>query len=153
MIAGTGGQLEALQQRARERGISGHVHFTGFISDEERDHLFQVADVAVFPSLYEPFGIVALEAMCYHCPLVVAATGGLVEVVKLHETGMTSHPGDPESLAWAIIETLQHPEWAKARAENAFREIQELYNWNRVAAQTLDVYLRVQQEWQQSSRQ
>jgi glycosyltransferase involved in cell wall biosynthesis len=124
--------------------------FTGYLPDEERDRLFEVADVAVFPSLYEPFGIVALEAMVHRCPVVVAAAGGLAEVVKLHETGMTSHPGSAESLAWAVVETLRHRDWAIARADNAFDEVRELYSWPRIARETTEVYRRVQQEWRQS---
>ena len=68
-----------------------------------------VADCAVFPSLYEPFGIVALEAMAAGCPVVVSDVGGLSEVVEMHETGIKVHPNDPQSLAWGILYTLQNP--------------------------------------------
>lgn len=150
VIAGTGAYLEQLQQFAYERGVADMFTFSGFISDEERDSLFQSADVAVFPSLYEPFGIVALEAMSYHCPVVVSATGGLQEVVRLHETGMTAHVGNPELLAWAIIQTLTYPEWARKRAENAFLEVQKLYTWQHIAEQTIAVYKQVHDEWHAS---
>ncbi len=150
VVAGAGSQLEALRQRAYDRGLQDRFFFTGYIADEDRDRLYQVADVAVFPSLYEPFGIVALEAMAYHCPVVVAATGGLAEVVTLHETGMTSHPGSPESLAWALIETLRRPDWARMRAANAFHALEERYTWPKIAQETLNVYRRVQQEWRRS---
>ncbi len=146
IVAGTGGQLDALRHRAMEAGVYHHFFFTGFIPDRERDLLYQVADVAVFPSLYEPFGIVALEAMAQLCPVVVSATGGLVEVVKLHETGLTCHPGSPDSLAWAVVETLNNPGWARSRAENARAEVREHYSWERVAAQTVAAYRRVQAE-------
>lgn len=143
VIAGTGEQLDGLRQRAGERGVYNSFYFTGFVSDIDRDRLYQVADVAVFPSLYEPFGIVALEAMAYRCPVVVSATGGLAEVVKLYETGLTCYPGNPDSLAWAVLETLQHPEWAKIRALNAYREVGRAYNWSRIAKKTLGVYRHV----------
>ena len=143
VIAGTGGHLSQLQHRAWEREVYGAFVFTGFIPDTDRDHLFQVADVAVFPSLYEPFGIVALEAMAYHCPVVVSATGGLQEVVRLHENGLTAYPDSPESLAWAVTETLARPDWAQSRADTAFAEVQAVYNWERIAAQTTEVYERV----------
>jgi glycosyltransferase involved in cell wall biosynthesis len=150
VVAGTGSQEDMLRHRTVERGVEDAFTFTGFLPDEERDHLFDVAEVAVFPSLYEPFGIVALEAMAHRCPVVVAATGGLAEVVKLHETGMTSHPGSPDSLAWAVVETLRRRDWAIARANNAFDEVRALYSWPRIARETAAVYHRVRQEWRQS---
>lgn len=150
VVAGTGPQLEALRQHADERHVQDAFHFAGYISDDERARLYSVADVAAFPSLYEPFGIVALEAMAYHCPVVAAATGGLAEVVKLHETGLTCYPGSVDSLVWAIVETLKHPEWARKRAENARREVLECYDWSSIAAMTTSVYMRVHDEWRRS---
>lgn len=151
VIAGTGAYLDSLKHRAWAAGIHSSVVFAGFISDEERDRLYRCADVAAFPSLYEPFGIVALEAMAACCPVVVAATGGLSEVVKLHETGVTVHPNDPSSLAWGILHTLRHPDWARTRAENALRMTSQDFNWRQIAISTMQVYQRAQVEWQRGS--
>ncbi len=151
VIAGTGAYLDSLKHRAWAAGISSSVLFAGFISDEHRDKLYHCADVATFPSLYEPFGIVALEAMAACCPVVVAETGGLTEVVKLHETGLTVHPNDPGSLAWGILHTLQHPDWSRARAQNALRVAADLFNWREIAVSTAAVYRRVHDEWQRNS--
>ncbi len=140
VIAGKGPELEALRSLAWERGVGEKVLLTGFIADEDRDRLFKVADCAVFPSLYEPFGIVALEAMAARCPVVVAKVGGLQDVVQHAETGITVYPDDPASLAWGILHTLQYPRWAAARVENAYRIVQDVYNWKTIAAQTVDVY-------------
>jgi glycosyltransferase involved in cell wall biosynthesis len=148
IIAGTGAYLDTLKSRAWALGIAATVMFTGFIADDERDKLYHVAEVATFPSLYEPFGIVALEAMAAGCPVVVAETGGLAEVVSLHETGLKIHPDDPNSLAWGILHTLQHPDWSRARAKNAYRVASENYNWDAIAAATLGVYERAYAEWQ-----
>jgi glycogen(starch) synthase len=148
VIAGTGAYLDALKSRAWALGIAAEVIFTGFIPDDERDKLYCVADVATFPSLYEPFGIVALEAMVARCPVVVAETGGLAEVVAPHETGLTIHPDDSGSLAWGILHTLQHPDWSRARAENAYRVASQEYSWKRIAAATVGVYERAYAEWQ-----
>ncbi|GAI01374.1 unnamed protein product [marine sediment metagenome] len=115
----------------------------GFITDEDRDRLYRVADCAVFPSLYEPFGIVALEAMAARTPVVVSEVGGLREVVKHAETGITVYPNNPESCAWGILHTLQHPEWTRQRVENAYRMVLTRYNWDTIAGQTVDVYQRV----------
>ena len=151
VIAGTGAYLDTLKSRAWALGIAAEVTFAGFIADDERDMLYHVADVATFPSLYEPFGIVALEAMAARCPVVVAATGGLTEVVMLHETGLTVHPNDAESLAWGILHTLQHPSWSRTRAENAYQVVCEDFNWAKIARMTADVYTRAYAAWEQDS--
>lgn len=151
VIAGTGVILDQLRHRVWELGVQNRVYFTGFVPDETRDRLYKVADVAVFPSLYEPFGIVALEAMASGTPVVVAETGGLAEVVRHSENGITVYPGDPGSLAWGILHCLQHPYWAQQRAENAYREILTRYDWTTIARQTMDVYQRVRREYEQSA--
>jgi glycosyltransferase involved in cell wall biosynthesis len=147
VIAGTGDHLDQVKQQARALGLSDSITFAGFISDKDRDRLFRVANLATFPSLYEPFGIVALEAMAAGCPVVVASTGGLSEVVHLHETGLTVYPNDARSLAWGILQTLQHPDWARARAENALREAADLYSWRQIAEATGAIYERTYADW------
>lgn len=146
VIAGTGPHLEPAQRLAWELGVGPKVLFTGRISDDDRNRLFKVADCAVFPSLYEPFGIVALEAMAAKCPVVVSEVGGLKEVVRHAETGITVYPGNPESVAWGILHTLQHPEWTRLRVENAYHTVLEEYNWPRIAGLTMGVYQRVVEE-------
>jgi glycogen(starch) synthase len=143
IVAGKGPELETLRSLAWDSGVAEKVLLAGFVADEDRDRLFKVADCAVFPSLYEPFGIVALEAMAAKCPVVVAEVGGLQDVVQHAETGITIYPGDPGSLAWGILHTLQNPEWAAKRVENAYRVVNEVYNWDLIARQTVDVYRRV----------
>lgn len=147
VVAGNGGELEHLRCRAGALGIASQVSFTGSISDEERDRLYRVADAAVFPSLYEPFGIVALEAMAARCPVVVSAVGGLQEVVRCYETGITVYPGDADSLAWGILQVLTQPERAQAWAAAAYRLVREQYHWDRLAALTVAVYERAQRDW------
>jgi len=145
VIVGTGGYLNAARQRGHEL-VGAKVYFTGFIPDADRDYLYQVADVAVFPSLYEPFGIVALEAMAARCPVVVSDAGGLPEVVQHNETGIVTYANNPDSLAWGILHTLQHPDWTAARVENACRRVREAFNWQRIAYQTVAVYQRISDE-------
>lgn len=147
VIAGTGPMQDQLRQQAKACGVEHDVIFAGYISDEERDQLLTVADAAVFPSLYEPFGIVALEAMSYGCPVVVSATGGLAEIVRPHETGIVTQPGNADSLAWGIVHTLQRPDWAAARASNATHDLGTLYSWERIAGQTTDSYRQAVVSW------
>ncbi len=143
VVAGKGPELEALHSLAWSLDVGEKILFTGFISDQDRDQLFQIADCAVFPSLYEPFGIVALEAMAAQCPVVVSEVGGLKDVVQHAETGITTYPDDPASLAWGVVHTLQHPEWAAMRVKNAYRVVREEYNWERIACMTADVYRHI----------
>ncbi len=146
IIAGTGWLSDQLKRRVWELGIADHVEIAGFISDEDRDRLLKVSDVAVFPSLYEPFGIVALEAMAAKCPVVVSSVGGLVEVVRHDETAVTVFPGRIESLAWGISYTLKRPELAQIRAERGYRVVKTEYSWDQIAARTIQVYERVIRE-------
>jgi glycogen(starch) synthase len=143
VVAGKGPELDSLRSLAWSLGTGEKVLLTGFISDENRDRLFKIADCAVFPSLYEPFGIVALEAMAAKCPVVVTEVGGLKDVVMHAETGITVYPDDPESLAWGILHTLQHPEWSAARVKKAYRVVRDDYNWERIAQMTKDIYRRI----------
>lgn len=146
VIAGTGSMSEFLKQRAQQLKIADQVVLAGFISDDDRNKLFKVADVAVFPSLYEPFGIVALEAMAAKCPVVVSEVGGLKEVVRHAETGITVYPDSVASLAWGILHILHRPDWARARAEKAYRMVKQEYSWDRIAQRTAEIYERIARE-------
>ncbi len=143
VIVGRGPELDRIRALIAELGLGSKVLTTGFVTEEERNRLYKVADCAVYPSLYEPFGIVALEAMAARVPVVVSEVGGLREVVRHAETGITVYPNNPDSCAWGIIHTLQHPEWAAQRVVNAYREVLSTYTWSTVALQTLAVYERI----------
>ena len=146
VLAGGGGYVEELRAKARALGVADNIIFPGRISDEDRDGLFKVANAAVFPSLYEPFGIVALEAMAAGTPVIVSEVGGLTEVVDLHRTGITVKPNDPQSLAWGILHTLKNPQWSATRASNAYQAVRAEFNWPRIADLTTRVYHRVVDE-------
>ncbi len=146
ILAGTGSMSDQVKRRAQELGVADRVIVAGFISDADRDRLLRVADTAVFPSLYEPFGIVALEAMAAKCPVVVSDVGGLGEVVRHEVTGITVYPDNVESLAWGILRTLQDPVAAKKRATRAYRMVKEDYSWDHIARKTIEVYERIVQE-------
>ncbi|PTX55355.1 1,4-alpha-glucan branching enzyme [Melghirimyces profundicolus] len=139
VIAGKGPMKEALEAEARNRGLGEKAMFTGFISDEDRNRLLNVADVTVFPSLYEPFGIVALEGMAAGTPVVVSDTGGLADVVDHGRTVLKSLPGDVDSLALQIQTLLSDPERARRMAESARAEV-DRFDWNRIARRTIEIY-------------
>jgi glycosyltransferase involved in cell wall biosynthesis len=146
VIAGRGPEAPSLSKQAASLGVVDQVQFPGFISNEDRDCLYRVADCAVFPSLYEPFGIVALEAMAAGCPVVVTEVGGLREVVCHDRTGVTVYPDDAQSLAWGVLSTMRDPKRAAARAREAQQVARCEFNWDTIAARTIAVYQRVLNE-------
>jgi glycogen(starch) synthase len=146
-----GGNKDHLIRQAHDLGITQHVYFTGFIPDDTLLRLYKVIDVAVYPSLYEPFGIVALEAMAAGVPVVVADAGGLREIVEHDVTGTVTWSGNNDSLAWGITRVLKDPENSKRMADNAKVVVKDLYNWDRIAAQTQEVYQRVWTEYKASN--
>lgn len=145
-----GGDKSHLIQLAEELGVSEKVFFTGYVDDETLLKLYKVIDVAVYPSLYEPFGIVALEAMVAGVPTIVSDVGGLREVVDHGVTGLTVWADNPDSLAWAVLQMLKKPHMAKMMADNAFRKVMDRFNWTRIAMMTMEVYQRVWSEYANS---
>ena len=138
IIAGAGSMKDDLQRRAAYLGHK--VLFVGFVDDETRNFLLKVADVCVFPSLYEPFGIVALEAMNIGTPVVVSDVGGLAEIIEHGKDGYKALPGHIDSLSWHIADLLHHPQKAKAMAKLAKEKTIHQYNWKQIAKRTVDVY-------------
>jgi glycogen(starch) synthase len=140
IIAGKGPHAEALANHAREAGIENRIYFTGYIDDATRNGLYRLADVAVFPSLYEPFGIVALEAMAAGTPVIVSDCGGISEVVEHRVTGLKFATGNPKSLAEQILYALDHPEEMEQIRMNAQETVMSDYNWDDIAKTTLQTY-------------
>ncbi len=143
-----GGNTDHLKQQAWNLGIWDKCYFTGFITDDYLDKFQTIADCAVFPSLYEPFGIVALESFASRVPVVVSDTGGFPEVVQHCKTGIVTYANNPESLAWGILEVLQHPGYRQWLIDNAYQDLDRRFNWTKLAQQTEQVYMRVVKERQ-----
>ena len=146
VIAGKGSYLDELRHRAYQLGIFNRIYFAGYVDDNSRNALYQCADVAVFPSLYEPFGIVALEGMAAGVPVIVADTGGLSEIVQHGVNGLKAYNNNVISLADNILWALQHPDHTKQMRIKALEDIKRLYNWERIAADTIGVYQQVYTE-------
>lgn len=146
VIAGKGPQLDHLKEKAHAMGVAHKVYFTGYISDEALLKLYKCADVAVFPSLYEPFGIVALEGMVANVPVVVSETGGLGGIVEHGVDGMKSYTGNANSLADSILEILHNPSKAEQMKKRALEKVHTIYNWDVVTEQTLKVYKEIIKE-------
>lgn len=140
------GNTEALKRQAHHLGMGEKCYFTGFMSDSDLDRFQTIADCAVFPSLYEPFGIVVLESFAARVPVVVSDTGGFPEVVQHGKTGVVTRAGNVNSLSWGILEVLKHPDRSQWLVENAYQDLENRFNWCNLAGQTEAVYQRVVEE-------
>ena len=145
-----GGNREKFEKFIQWAGLQNKVLFTGFMANRSLHQLYRCADVAVFPSLYEPFGIVALEGMAAGAPVVTSDAGGLREVVLHDKTGTLSFAGSPESLAWAILKVIQDPKRSAKLATAAKERLTAEFTWPTLASQTIDVYNRVWAEFLES---
>ncbi len=139
-VAGKGPYQQELEEIAYNIGVAGHVEFLGFVDDPGRNRLLHGATAAVFPSLYEPFGIVALEAMAAGVPVVASDTGGLSDVIEHGVDGYLSPPGDIHMLAHYVSEIISNPELARHFVKRAQRNIMVKFSWEKIAASTRDVY-------------
>ncbi|HLV08894.1 MAG TPA: glycosyltransferase family 4 protein [Halanaerobiales bacterium] len=150
VISGKGSFLDQLREQASYLGIAERIYFTGFVDDETRNKLYRVADVAVFPSLYEPFGIVALEAMVTRTPVLVSNVGGLAEFVNDGENGLTVEPNNPGQLAEKLLYLFNNPKKARRIIANGYRLVKENFSWNEIARKTVRVYEKVLHDYQES---
>jgi glycosyltransferase involved in cell wall biosynthesis len=150
IIVGSGYMKEQLLNIVRSMSLEHKVLFVGFADDETLLRLQKCADVSVVPSLFEPFGIVALEAMAAKSPVVVSDTGGLSEIVEHDVTGFKAYPNNPESLAWGITKILLDENYRNYIRENAYRKVQEKYDWEKIAQQTKAIYKAVLGEYSKS---
>ena len=142
-----GGNRERFEKVVEWSGLQDKVLFTGFMANRSLHQLYRCADVAVFPSLYEPFGIVALEAMAAGAHVVASDAGGLKEVVLHDETGTSCFSDNPESLAWAVLRVLRDPKRADLLATAARTRLKDDFDWGKLADQTIAVYDQVWEEF------
>ena len=143
IVAVSGTHEEQLKRQARELGLTEHGTFLGWIGDDVLHSLYRVADLTVVPSLYEPFGLVALEAMASGCPCIVADTGGLREVVPPGErVGLRFNGGDAEHLGIMIERMLTDDELRERLVIESGEHVLR-FDWSEVADQTTRLYRHV----------
>ncbi|MGD0028531.1 MAG: glycosyltransferase family 4 protein [Candidatus Bathyarchaeia archaeon] len=150
IIVGNGYMKDQLSGLVKGMGLTNKVIFTGFVDDDTLRRLQICANVSVVPSLFEPFGIVALEAMAARSPVVVSDIGGLSEIVEHDVSGVKVYASNPDSLAWGIIKVLTDDGYANWIRTNAYKKIQEKYDWNRIAQQTKTIYRNVLNDYSKS---
>jgi glycogen synthase len=140
LVAGTGTAEAELKQQARRLGLMEHGAFVGWTGDDVLHSLYRIADLCVVPSIYEPFGLVALEAMASGCPTIVADTGGLREVVPAGQrVGLRFRARDSSSLA-RMAEKLLGDDALRDRLVAQASEHVLQFDWADVARQTAGVY-------------
>lgn len=140
IIAGRGSYLTELQTQIDVEGVTDIVDLAGFVPDDDLRAILQRAGCVIIPSLYEPFGIVALEGMAAGAPTIVARTGGLAEIVEGTGAGMLFEPGNHHDLAQRIREVLTDAKVATAMSKKAAKLISDQYTWQAIAISTIGVY-------------
>jgi glycogen synthase len=140
VIAGTGSYRAELAQRAEAFGVADIVEFAGFVPDKGLRSLLHEASCVVMPSFYEPFGIVALEAMSAHAPLVAANTGGLAEVLEGTDAGILFPAGDCRALAEATARMISDSAFAQRSVAAGQHLVNTNYSWTAIAEQTVAIY-------------
>jgi glycogen(starch) synthase len=144
VVAGTGRQLADQQDRATRYGVGDLIDWAGFLDEAELAGLLAAADLVVVPSLYEPFGMVALEAQLAGTPVAVSDTGGLAELVEPGVTGLRFAPESPAAIAAAVRDLMADPAAAAEMAARAQGRAREEFGWAAVARRTAEVYATVQ---------
>ena len=146
VIVGVGDLQEYLMNLTRTMRLDKYVKFNfNFIPEKERILHYAACDVAVFPSHYEPFGIVALEAMSMEKPLVVGASGvsGMREIViccSEDQCGYHVDPNNPSDIAWGVMSALEDPEKRKWLGKNGRKRVLEEFTWSKISQKTVELY-------------
>ncbi len=149
VIVGVGDQQEYLTNLTRALKLEAYVKFCfDFVPEEERIAHYAACDVAVFPSYYEPFGIVALEAMSMEKPVVVGGAGvsGMREIVVCcgeEQCGFHIDPNNPTDIAWGVISALENPEKTKWLGKNGRKRVLSEFTWSKIAEKTIELYQKI----------
>ena len=140
IIAGRGGMMDELRAEASNLVLNDKIYFTGYLNSKQVQKMYKCADVAVFPSTYEPFGIVALEAMLAGVPTVVSDVGGLDEIVTHGVDGMKSYAGNANSIADSVTALLYDHQLATNVSKKAKQKVKDQFNWEKIAQDTHFTY-------------
>ncbi|MEU4439962.1 glycosyltransferase family 4 protein [Micromonospora chalcea] len=140
VIVGDGPYRADLEAEVHRLGLGGTVSMPGFLGGADLPAVMAASDCFAVPSIYEPFGMVALEGAAAGAPLAVARTGGLAEIVEPGVTGMTFAPHDPDGLVEAVHALLSDRDRARVLARRARAMVHERYGWAAIASRTAAAY-------------
>jgi glycogen(starch) synthase len=140
VVAGTGTAEAELKRQAQQLGLARHGAFLGWIGDDMLHSLYRISDLCIVPSIYEPFGLVALEAMASGCLCVVADTGGLREVVPVEGTVGLRFPSRDAAALRGVLERVLTDDASRRQLVAEAREHVLRFDWGEVARRTNAVY-------------
>jgi glycosyltransferase involved in cell wall biosynthesis len=144
LILGIGGMQAYIKTLIEQLKIKENVILVEeFVPESERIKFYAASDICIFPSLYEPFGIVALEGMAMKKPVIVGKTGGLQEIVIHGKNGLHVKPGNSDEIASAIIELLSDKEKMIKFGEEGRKRVEQEFTWDKIAMKTIDVYKKL----------
>ena len=136
-----GKEKDRITKIVKELGIEDITVFTGKVDHEELAYYYAAADICVVPSHYEPFGLVAIEAMASRIPVVASRVGGLKFSVADNKTGLLVTPQKESEFAKAIDSILSNPEWREQLGHNARKRVENKFSWDGVAQQLDTEYM------------
>lgn len=124
---------------SKKLNVQNSVIITGPLTEEMLRNALFSSDIIVIPSTYEPFGIIALEAMIHEKPIVASDVGGLSEILKSNRNCLLVSPGDAKAIANNVIELLTKKPLAKRISKNAKKDVKK-YNWRKIIPDILKIY-------------
>jgi glycogen synthase len=141
MVMGGADTKEYEELIARKlKGKSNILHIPKMLSEDEAAQLYSGSKAFICPSIYEPFGIINLEAMACKAPVLASAVGGIVEIVVPEETGLLFEPGKPEQISAAVRRVLKDPAWARSLGEAGRLRAERQFSWASIARKTKAMY-------------
>ncbi len=138
-----GEERQRIEKIVSEIGLTDRTVFAGRVGHDVLPLYYTAADVCVIPSHYEPFGLVAIEAMACGTPVVASSVGGLKFTVVPEETGLLAPPQNVDAFATAINRILADDLWARKLRRQAPLRVQQNFSWTSVAARLSDLYRRL----------
>ncbi|MEI2578289.1 glycosyltransferase family 4 protein [Scytonema sp. PRP1] len=141
-----GMERSRIENIVAELGMSDFTTFPGRLSQQILPYYYAAADVSVVPSHYEPFGLVAIEAMASHTPVVASDVGGLQFTVVPEETGLLAPPQDVGAFSAAIDRILANPQWRDQLGQAARKRVETKFSWEGVASELAELYTQLLQQ-------
>ncbi len=147
IVAGSGPHLPRLQRQARRLGLERHVLFTGHLPESEKVAYYRAADLLVFPSLMEGFGLVVVEAMSCGLPAIISNRGSLPELLCDGEGGFVCDPADRGAFVRSVLRLASEPDLRRKFGTANRERVDRMFRWDLCAAATERVYEEVLDQW------